>query len=189
MLYPRWRDDFDVVNLHWQSSDLEEYEPEADRLEHIMKAFDPRVIIALGAQTFNELGGDKKTAWLWSQSIFYSAIGRWCSVVKFPHPSGRNRWWNDTQNQIAAEDLLKFVVEDSLTAMTHIPSLPVGTVFPKVHAPRGGITYHRSATFRELPNGNWQEVEGVASLKIDGVEISSSISVDWRELLISGIVR
>lgn len=179
-LYPRWRYDFESINLHWQSDDFDD--PEPDHLSVIIEAYDPDVIVALGAQVYRELGGDPKADWLTAEYV--RLYPRWRHIVKFPHPSGRNRWWNDGHNCDIASQVLEEIARDPFTAFTHIlPTRPtVRSMLPTTPAPRGGIRWTRSSVFVEDKDedGEWRRVlvPGVASVEVNGVELSDP-TFEW----------
>lgn len=100
LLMPTWRDKALGVNA-WTSHDgyHEGYE---SVVSQILRQTRCRVVVALGTTVQDELGLPGGSAYTWH------TIERWSEwynndepidVLRFPHPSGLNRHWNDPENR------------------------------------------------------------------------------------------
>jgi len=62
---------------------------------------DIRRVVCLGRDVGEVMGFGTHDPWLYSKQL------RRRSYLLFPHPSGRNRWWNDDMNRCAAGEALR----------------------------------------------------------------------------------
>lgn len=86
-LMPEWRESFDARNMWPQAGnrDMRTEVFEAYTLLHW-----PLVVVTLGRDVAHCLGVPRNARWF----SHYSLDGR-AVLINFPHPSGRNRLWND----------------------------------------------------------------------------------------------
>jgi hypothetical protein len=87
-----WAIEFETRNV-WPYADDDRDKLDLDAL---IKAHEHDVIVALGFVVSQELGLSLRGHWLsWHRRDDIS-------ILRFPHPSGINRWWNDTVNRTYA---------------------------------------------------------------------------------------
>lgn len=92
-LYPGWRHRAIGANAWWTKRAYERGEP--SHAGQIMWDTDCEIIVALGHAVQNELGLRPGRAYEWGTLQFND---RQVDVLRFPHPSGLNRHWNDPDN-------------------------------------------------------------------------------------------
>ncbi len=95
--YPDWEKAFVVRNV-WGSK--EDDRDGKDRLHEILREVQPDVVVALGITVSLLLDIPYETPWLTATS------SQGLRVVKFPHPSGRSRFWNSAEDSEAAKRTL-----------------------------------------------------------------------------------
>jgi hypothetical protein len=97
-MMPSWRDHFETRNLYSSSTPGSDDAVDAVALDAWIRNNDVSVIVTLGQSVSRELlWGMGRAPWL---SWHRFTDDRW--FLKFPHPSGRNRWYNDAGNVAAA---------------------------------------------------------------------------------------
>lgn len=109
-LYKDWRDQALGANCWWFADDW--INKRESKVEQILTETGCEIIVALGGFTQRELGLVSKTAvpFGWETVELYGADRR---VLRFPHPSGRNRFWNWPQNRRDASDELRRALRDT----------------------------------------------------------------------------
>jgi len=111
-----WRRHFDVVNLYWGPDDR------AGHLVEILRQSRPHLVVALGNQVAKALGVPAELNWFARWMVPQWLVKDWMPheplrrlvVVKFPHPSGRSRLWNDPMFCAEASWALQAVVQEPL---------------------------------------------------------------------------
>lgn len=99
-----WRQRALGANAWWQADDQV-----CDRPSHVQQILEETgcsVVVALGAFVQRELGLSPKTAVMFGSETIGHA-GRDVLVIRFPHPSGRNRYWNSQRNREEAAQVLR----------------------------------------------------------------------------------
>jgi uracil-DNA glycosylase len=91
-LCPDWRDTFDTRNV-WPYARTRDDKIDVNAL--IAKGR-YEVVVALGFTVSRELGVSQTARWL----SWHERDG--ISILKLPHPSGANRWWNDPAHRALA---------------------------------------------------------------------------------------
>lgn len=108
-LYPDVFRDYRTTNLWGWSGDER---PAKERAQEIIDGsmppshLGPLLIIALGNRVADAFGVPPSTGWLTAHMNLDDGL----VVVKFPHPSGRNRLWNDASIRSRASELLESLV-------------------------------------------------------------------------------
>lgn len=95
--YPDWENAFVVRNV-WSSK--EDSRDGKERVREILREVQPDVVVSLGITVSLLLDIPYETPWL------TATVSRGLRVVKFPHPSGRSRFWNDADDAEAAKKTL-----------------------------------------------------------------------------------
>ena len=116
-LEPTWRVDATGANAWSTRAAYQAGEP--SNVEQILRETRCRVIVALGREVQDELDV-AKAAWFTTTAIRRG--DRTIKVVRFPHPSGLNRFWNDPQNVVRARKELRRAL--------WTPPYERGTMFP-----------------------------------------------------------
>ncbi len=94
-LYAEWESAFTVRNI-WR--DKEDGRDPHERVEAIIAETNPDLIVALGVTVCQALDIPYETPWL--SSVYAHGV----PALKYPHPSGRSRVWNDPDfTELAAE--------------------------------------------------------------------------------------
>ena len=107
-LMPDWRDHAVGANLWWNADDWNWQRPH--HLDDVVSETGCDVIVGLGSFVHSELGMSKK-AELFEVEVV-TPLTREILAVRFPHPSGRSRFWNIERNREQAA----FVLRAALTA-------------------------------------------------------------------------
>lgn len=116
-LYPGWEDAFTVRNVWKDKADERDGQ---DRIAHIIKVTNPDVIVMLGIQVSLLMDVPYETEWL--DTVFAWGV----PAIKFPHPSGRSRVWNDPEFTAQAKKVLAQAAEAPLDDL-----IPAGTPVSK----------------------------------------------------------
>lgn len=106
-LFPEWREHALGVNLWWNASDWQ-WDNE-HHLDDIVAETQCELIVGLGTFVNTELGMSKKGELFEVELV--PLLTREVLAVRFPHPSGRNRFWNIERNRSQAA----FVLAAALT--------------------------------------------------------------------------
>jgi hypothetical protein len=91
-IMPDWRLSFDTCNI-WPYHDTDE---DMIDIDYLLDSRRYEVIVALGHIVAKELGLPRAPWLSWHE------LGG-VAVLKMPHPSGLNRWWNDPVNRTFAQ--------------------------------------------------------------------------------------
>lgn len=108
-LVPDWRDRALGVNAWRTKGAYERREP--SRVRQIVRDTGCSTVIALGRDVQRELGIYDAPHLTW---VLTKVGSREISVLTLPHPSGLNRWWNDSSNARRAKIVLHEALDNSL---------------------------------------------------------------------------
>jgi hypothetical protein len=107
-LMANWRDHARGVNLWWNAHDWQWGNPH--HLDDIVAETQCELIVGLGTFVCTELGMNKRGDIFEAEVV--PLLTREVLAVRFPHPSGRNHFWNMERNREWAAHALQY----SLTA-------------------------------------------------------------------------
>lgn len=93
-LYPNWRNVAVGANAWWTWDAWMDDEP--SHVDQILRETHCSVVVALGSRVVREFTGRQREPYTWFQSRIGGNVP--VEVLAFPHPSGRNRHWNDPDN-------------------------------------------------------------------------------------------
>lgn len=96
-MMPSWPENFQAWNAWWTPDEKDNH------IREIIELVEPNVIVAFGRRVEHALLGGpyKPRPWLTKCGLVYSP-DRMIGVLVFPHPSGRNRFWNNYANRADA---------------------------------------------------------------------------------------
>lgn len=106
-LYPAWRERAIGANAWWtkRAYDRGEY----SHVSQILEQTSCSIVVALGHETVRACGIMSGSLYTWGG---YRSPHGWIDILRFPHPSGLNRHWNDPDNVRRAQIALAEVFTD-----------------------------------------------------------------------------
>lgn len=107
--FKSWREAFVVRNVWDSKSDDRDGR---ERVLELLLESNPSIVVALGITVSMMLGQLQDVAWLAETEQNVEGFGS-VKVVKFPHPSGRSRFWNNLELSEQARKTLTQLAEGS----------------------------------------------------------------------------